>query len=116
MDDYFSVTVGETEHKLFMSAAKQNRAVAIVRPLDDLGAIFTDTKVQEDLIMLFLRPVTKAESLDDLEMSTDQAEALVEWISEFIIDFFTKGLLKTKKAGERLLAASSTPSSNGSKA
>lgn len=112
------VTINGEEREVFMSFALLNHLVAIIEDVTRLPMIQTDPLVRSIFLteLLHVRTkggkVTERVEIDDLDMSMDEIQDLLEFASEHVLDF-TLGALERAaalqiKSQARMLSLKST--------
>lgn len=90
--------------ELFMSAGLLRRLVAIAQAVEDITQLYSNPHVQDILIIEIMSPRTPrgeanmTYSLDDFEMSPEDANKIVIWATGHITGFFTNAVENIKTA------------------
>ena len=110
----------DNKYEIFMSAGLIRNLVSKIQGPDDVGEIFMNAELQEDLFKEVLSDRDELGKVKDMEESVrrlnkldpKEATALLEWLGDHILDFFisgvksvTKALEMQEKATESLMAS-----------
>lgn len=106
---------GNQELEVFMAAGMIRAIVTYLGDEERFIEMYTDPKVQNDLMTFVLAPKNEKGimdpqfALDSLELSISEADKLLDWIQEHVMNFFIKRaetLLKQENGGgiQKLIA------------
>lgn len=108
LEDRITVKIGEDEKSFFMSYALLNRLTKLVGAQDDVAGMFLSPDLQTSLLSIIFAGKGDPDKLDldEIELTKEVANTLVEWAGGHILDFFLKGIeaagVLTKKNEDRL--------------
>ena len=108
---HHSITVNGEPTTIFMSGGLIRIIMPMFLATDDFGAIYGDFQLQNEVIVELLRPRGKNNrdkktveyTIDDFEMSQEDATALIEWTVEHVLNFFVDTMKSTQNVTERSL-------------
>lgn len=114
-EDRLAIHVNGELKEIFMSGGLLRRLAPYVGHADDFSQIYQDAITQNMMVVEALRPRTvygtavakrgdgqKVEhDIDDFELSTDDMDKLVNWITEHVLYFFISGVLNAKTLAEK---------------
>lgn len=107
MSDKLSITYQGVERELFMSYGLLNELAKLVQSPEIAPSISLDEHLREEVLKACLaerKPsgkVLKAvEDMDDLEVSVEDIEAILDWATENVLSFFVRSLGKMVKRVE----------------
>ncbi len=107
MADKLSIVFEGKERELFMSYGLLNQIATLVGSPEVAPSISLDEQLREAVLKLCLadrKPSGKVlkdvEDMDDLEVSVDDIEAILDWATENVLNFFVRALAKTMKRVE----------------
>ena len=121
MNDKITIVLNGVSRVVFMSYGLLNRLVRVVSDLPDLSQVMVNPEAQERLLKEILvkrdaegNPVGP-HTLDELEMSIEDATRLLNWATDHVLTFFVSGLATLKEIDSRHSAkiGALMPSSTG---
>src|SRR5262245_51525537 len=127
LESTLTINIGGTEHTLLMSWGLLNRLLkAVGSDADAVGAASFVDGVRDQILFEVLKKRGKTgclkdmklEEVDDLEMSSEDVQAIISWATDHILDFFL-GAAERAKATEKRFAertAALQPSPTGTAA
>lgn len=101
------VTLNGNKESIFMSYALLNRLSVIVNGADGVSLLATDPSLQEQVLFEVSTKregktvVFRPEDLDDVQISIEDMDKLIDWVGGHIIDFFLKSTEKMVKNAEK---------------
>jgi hypothetical protein len=123
-NETLEITVGDEKRELFMSFGLLNQLAKLIGSPDDVAQIYLNGELRDLVLACALAKRKKSGKIieevdvDDLEISTDDIEAILEWLGDHVMGFFVRSLTKVAgisgKHKEKLAALVS--SLDGSKA
>ena len=121
-EDLFNITVNGDEHEIKMTFGLLNNLCRKVGDIEAAVVIALDTNLRDAILIELLSKrdskgkILEPIDLDTLEADPDSIIDLIDWAGTHVLDFFLKGLERTKKLQEantgRIKAL--IPSSTGS--
>lgn len=121
-EDLFNITVNGDEHEIKMTFGLLNNLCRKVGDIEAAAVIALDTNLRDAILIELLSKrdskgkILEPIDLDSLEADPDSIIDLIDWAGTHVLDFFLKGLERTKKLQEantgRIKAL--IPSSTGS--
>jgi hypothetical protein len=121
-DDLFNITVNGKEHEIKMTFGLLNNLCRKVGDIEAAAVIALDTTLRDSILIELLSSrgangkIIEPIDLDVVEVEPDAIIDLIDWAGTHVLDFFLKGLERTKKLQEantgRIKAL--IPSSTGS--
>lgn len=107
--DKLSVTVNGTDYTLFMSYSVLNRLTRLAGNLEDFNGMFVDPEVQEQVVFECVKRKCKPAdakmadlSLEDFEIGVEDADKIVTWAGDHVVDFFLKAFNNAQNASKRM--------------
>lgn len=107
MTDKLTITVDGKERELFASFGLVNALTKIVTSPDQVPFISVDSELREAVFEAVLaerspsgKVLSSSPKLDDVEISLEDAERLLEWVERVILGFFLRSLKRTAKLSE----------------
>lgn len=105
-EDLFNITVNGDEHEIKMTFGLLNNLCRKVGDIEAAAVIALDTNLRDAILIELLSKrdskgkITEAIDLDSLEADPDRIIDLIDWAGTHVLDFFLKGLERTKKLQE----------------
>lgn len=105
--EHIDVRIGGKATTIFMSFGMRRALVAALGSMEHIDRILIDADLGDRLMAVALQErdkagkITTPKELDDIEISLADADALLNWISEHLLDFFMKRLESTKAVGDK---------------
>lgn len=102
MQDTVSVVINGKHEEIFMSYGLLNHLSLVVGDAERVSAIGIDAELRDQVLKCLLSERTKTgkikneRSAEDVEISLEDVETLLDWSSEHLIDFFLRRALKAK--------------------
>ena len=106
MEDKITVQIGEEERELFMSYALLNRLARYIgNEHADVTSIFINPEAQHQVLVEILAPrkngkIAQGFDLENIELTREVADEIIEWAGAHVMDFFLRGLEKTAALGQ----------------
>lgn len=107
MPDKLSITFEGTSRELFMSYGLLNELTGIVSSPEIVPQISLYKELREEVLGACLaerkpsgKVTKKIDDMDDIDMSIEDVEAVIDWASEAILSFFVRSLGKMAKQAE----------------
>ncbi len=101
--DRLKVTYGDAEHEIFMSAGLLRRLTGLAQCFGDPFAVLHDANVQSVLLTEALTPrsvqgeAREKVSLEDYDISMDEADKLLTFITGHMLYFFASATSRVKE-------------------
>jgi hypothetical protein len=96
---HIEVLIGDEKRELFMSFGLLNESTRLVGDLNRVAAIGLNPDLSIQILAAVLAPRdAKGRIADDFvlpEMSPENAEQILDWVKEHVLDFFIRRLRKT---------------------
>ena len=123
MADTFDIVVNGSEKQIKMTFGLLNILCRAVGDVDAAASVNFDPILRHTFLVEMLSDrdakgkIKEAIELDTLELDIDAASDLIAWAGDHVLDFFLKGLEKTKSLQERhqgrIKALMPTPAGSG---
>ncbi|MBN7759783.1 hypothetical protein JYP52_01425 [Nitratireductor aquibiodomus] len=122
LKDRFEITQDGETREIFMSFGLQNEITTLMGDPAIAASTYFDPELREKVLLAALHErtktgkiVSKAEELDDFDISVSDIEALLAWEVEHAIAFFARSMDRVKKLKGQLESLTADVSSlNGS--
>lgn len=92
------VKLNGEDHEVFMSAAMRTRVVALLEDMSNIEAIFLNPELHEQLFITLLadrdergRLKSDDHTINDFDLTTEDADKLVDWVGDHVLHFFMRG-------------------------
>lgn len=121
-DPRLKITVDEQEHELLMTIGLKNRLVELMEDPARVGIVAVDAELSRNVVITCLTKKGKSGAIDgpidydELSMSENDEEAVLQWAQEHVLDFFTRRFEKMGQLNENLaeMMKGMVPSDDGS--
>lgn len=106
--DRLAVTVNNELKEVFMSGGLIRNVVPYYMGMENITEIFSEPQLQNEVIVQCVKPRTmngtplKVYTIDDFELSTDESNKLIAWVTEHVLYFFIDSLTTATKLGKRV--------------
>lgn len=97
--DKITITVDDAEREIFMPFALVNELAKMVGSPDDVPQIFVNGELRDEVLKSVLavrkksgKIIDPVADLDDVELSIDDAEALLGWVAGHVMGFSVRSL------------------------
>lgn len=101
MNDKLSITFEGSDREILMSYGLLNELAKIVGSPEIAPSIAIDENLREEVLAACLaerkasgKVTKKIDDMDDLELSIEDAERLLDWATEHVLSFFVRSLGK----------------------
>jgi len=120
-----NITLNKKKKEVFMSFNKLNRCAFLIQEVEQVPQILISPQVQSAILCEVLAEKGETLVLEDLEISPDDAQRVLEFVSEHLENFMLGALEKSAALQEKNLqrkvdlvvrVSALTPSSDGQKA
>lgn len=105
-NDIFQITYNDTEREIKMSFGLLNNLCRKVGDIEAASIIALDTNLRDAVLIELLSTrdakgkIIEPIDLDTLDVEPDAIIDLIDWAGSHVLDFFLKGLERTKKLQE----------------
>jgi hypothetical protein len=105
--DRFTVVVNGQDQEVFMSGGLLRKLVPVAGVLSDFSDVYTNTEIQNELLVTALMPrnvrgsTVGTYSIDDFEMTVEEFDKLLGWIMEHILHFFIGSVTNAQQMVEK---------------
>lgn len=102
MENIIGITINGKHEEIFMSYGLLNHLSIVVGEVNNITSIGLDPELREGVLKCLLSERTKTgkikteRSAEDVDISLEDVENLIDWAAEHLVDFFLRRATKSK--------------------